>query len=201
MQRRHGAALAAFIAMATGWSAGLPAWGRDLGPRPPGQFDYYVLTLTWVPSFCATHRDPRECGRGLTFALHGLWPENENGDYPSNCSHEALTPALISENQGIYASPTLIKHEWSKHGTCSGLAPGDYFKLSDEDAKRVVIPEAYRTPVALKKKQAKTVAADFVAANPGLPADGVTVVAAGSRIGEIRFCVTRDGAFRSCKPQ
>lgn len=201
MEGRRGAALAAVIAVAAWLGSALPAGARDLGPRPPGQFDYYVLTLTWVPSFCATHHDPQECGHGLTFALHGLWPENENGDYPSSCTHEALTPALVSENQGIYASPTLIQHEWSKHGTCSALPPGDYFKLSDDDRKRVVIPEAYRSPVTLKARQAKAVAAAFVAANMGLPADGLKVVTANGRVSEIRFCVTREGAFRSCKPQ
>jgi ribonuclease I len=27
---------------------------RDLGPRAPGSFDYYVLALSWEPGFCAT---------------------------------------------------------------------------------------------------------------------------------------------------
>ena len=201
MEKRRLAALAAVTAAAAWLAAGPPAASRDIGKRPPGQFDYYVLTLTWVPSFCATHNDPQECGRDLTFALHGLWPENENGDYPSNCTKEALTPALISEFRGIYASPTLIKHEWSKHGTCSGLSAPDYFRLSDKETHDVVIPEPYRSPANLKAKEAKAVAAAFVAANPGLPAEGVNVVTSSGRVSEVRFCVTRAGDFRSCKPQ
>ena len=43
-------------------------------------FDYYVLSLSWAPAFCAlpneASRNPRECapGRKVGFIVHGLWP-------------------------------------------------------------------------------------------------------------------------------
>jgi ribonuclease T2 len=52
-----------------------------------GQFDFYVLALSWSPGFCENSGSrSRQCdsGRGLGFVTHGLWPQNEQG-YPSFC--------------------------------------------------------------------------------------------------------------------
>ena len=43
----------------------------------PGSFDYYLLTLSWAPEFCATHEGnapSSECGPAwhLGFVVHGL---------------------------------------------------------------------------------------------------------------------------------
>ena len=90
--------------IALGWLALLSAAGlggaaraaQDVGPRPPGQFDYYVLSLSWVPGFCATNtKDPNECQKGLTFALHGLWPQFEGGRYPTNTSGGHLSESYM----------------------------------------------------------------------------------------------------------
>src|ERR1700761_3762666 len=54
----------------------------------PGHFDYYLLALSWAPSYCVVHPGDRdECqGRGYGFVLHGLWPQFNNGGYPQTCS-------------------------------------------------------------------------------------------------------------------
>src|SRR5712675_205344 len=54
------------------------------------QFDYYLLTLSWAPDFCALpggNKDPRECGKGrhVGFVVHGLWPQNNQSRGPENC--------------------------------------------------------------------------------------------------------------------
>src|SRR6185437_7643363 len=55
-----------------------------------GQFDYYVLVLSWSPTYCAEKGDSdrmqcnRSDGRRYSFILHGLWPQYERG-YPSDC--------------------------------------------------------------------------------------------------------------------
>ncbi len=60
--------------------------GRPEEQAAPGQFDFYLLNLSWSPEFCATHGDSPECGRNLGFVVHGLWPQDTNGDYPQHCS-------------------------------------------------------------------------------------------------------------------
>ena len=50
----------------------------------PGQFDYYVLALSWSPSYCAGEagqNDQQQCapGRRFAFVVHGLWPQYNKG--------------------------------------------------------------------------------------------------------------------------
>ncbi len=175
------------------------AAGRDLGPQAPGRFDYYVLSLTWVPGFCATNgSDPGECAKGLGFALHGLWPQDEGGDYPSNCGADTLTPSERATYAPLYASPSLIAHEWPKHGTCAGLAAADYFDLSKADVAKVVIPEAYRQPRTIRSREARAVEQAFIAANPTLPPGAVQVVSTHGVVEEVHLCLTKAGDFRVC---
>jgi ribonuclease T2 len=190
-------AAALMVMMSSGWRA--EAAGRDVGARPPGQFDYYVLSLSWVPGFCATHRrHPPECGRGLGFALHGLWPQFNGGDYPTDCSAAGLTPSEIQRYSGLYATPSLIAHEWPKHGTCSGLQPAAYFALSARDMRRIRIPAAYGSSASLSAADANAVKSALIIANPGLPLFGMTVVASRGVLTEVDICLTKNGNFRPC---
>src|SRR5229473_2691520 len=54
----------------------------------PGEFDYYLLTLSWSPQFCAGHwNDPQCTGpRKFGFVVHGMWPQFKNGSWPESCS-------------------------------------------------------------------------------------------------------------------
>src|SRR5579863_684222 len=55
---------------------------QDQRQNTPGQFDFYVLALSWSPSYCeaaherAPDRTPdQQCsGRPFSFVVHGLWP-------------------------------------------------------------------------------------------------------------------------------
>ena len=170
----------------------------DVGPRPPGAFDYYVMTLTWVPAFCAHRPGDVECSKRLGFALHGLWPQLNGGGYPSSCSDVALTAQDRAQFASVYPDPSMIDHEWPKHGTCSGLAPAGYFALSAADVKAVTIPSAYQSPRTLRSKDARRVKQAFLAANPGLPADGVRVTVAKGLVAGVEVCLTKQGAFHSC---
>jgi hypothetical protein len=52
-----------------------------------GDFDYYVLSLSWSPTWCALKGDAQgspQCDRALGWVLHGLWPQHEDG-WPSFC--------------------------------------------------------------------------------------------------------------------
>lgn len=161
-------------------------------------FDYYILALSWSPGFCATHSDPEQCSRDEGFVLHGLWPENEGKGYPTHCQSAPLTDQQRRRYGELYPSPTLIDHEWSKHGTCSGLDPDAYFQLTQRIRKKVIIPAAYALPRSVAATQADNVRKAFRQANPSLPADGILVTSADRLLAEVRICVTQAGDFRSC---
>ncbi|WP_145649225.1 ribonuclease T2 family protein [Pseudoduganella lurida] len=172
----------------------------------PGVFDYYALALSWSPAYCATNggRDPNQCGsdRRLGFVLHGLWPQYEKG-YPDSCSREPLPAAARRKYEAIYPSPKLIGHEWSKHGTCSGLAPDQYLALSARLKDGLVVPAAYRTPEQPVRVTIAQFKEAFRAANPRLAEDAVVpfCTGAGRFLRELHACYRKDGTSRSCAPE
>ncbi|POM81090.1 Ribonuclease [Phytophthora palmivora] len=118
----------------------------NLSPQP---FDMYILAQSWQPAFCFGKeqqypgcRAPQSYWRSH-LTLHGLWPELAGSQPPSFCSSEAFDADLIERELGIdtlhqywpdvkysEASPQYAdfwKHEWTRHGTCSGLKQVDYF--------------------------------------------------------------------------
>jgi hypothetical protein len=66
----------------------------------PGDFNFYVLSLSWSSGFCATPAGARargQCNAGadLGFVVHGLWPQYEHG-YPSDCGPAARFPSRMA---------------------------------------------------------------------------------------------------------
>lgn len=119
------------------------------GPTPAAA--EYVLAASWQPAFCESHRSKPECRSETAerfdathLALHGLWPQPESkawcgvspdlrtadkkghwGDLPpvelsaeTRAKLEAVMPGTQSD---------LERHEWLRHGTCSGARPDAYF--------------------------------------------------------------------------
>lgn len=166
-----------------------------------GEFDYYALSLSWSPSYCATRQDAGQCagGRQLGFVLHGLWPQYVNG-YPQNCATAPLPAAIRQRYAGIYPAPGLIGHEWSKHGSCSGLEPAAYFELSRKLGRQIAIPAPYQRPAT----PLRTSSADFVqafrAANPAMPPNALLPFCAdgGRFLREVRACFDKGGREQSC---
>ncbi len=110
-----------------------------------GAFDYYAMALSWSPEHCAVKpADRDQCSRKLGFVLHGLWPQYDCG-YPSNCTRERLEPDMESEFADLYPSRFLYRHEWEKHGTCSGLSQQAFHQLASDLRQKVKIPAAYRS--------------------------------------------------------
>ncbi len=103
----------------------------------PGQFDFYVLSLSWSPSFCASSaerapdRKPGlECERAYSFVVHGLWPGNRTTRASPNfarCQRQRIDRAMVSSMLDLMPAPRLIFSEWDRHGTCSGLSPRALF--------------------------------------------------------------------------
>lgn len=161
-------------------------------------FDYYILALTWSPGFCATHNDPIQCAGEEGFVLHGLWPQYEGRGYPADCRSEPLPDAVKGRYAQLFPSPSLMEHEWKKHGTCTGLAPDAYFQLAERIRSKVTIPAAYALPRPVAASQVDNVRQAFLQANPRMPPDGIRAKSADRMLAEVRVCVTRTGDFRSC---
>src|SRR5690606_41548 len=104
-------------------------------PTRADNFDFYVLSLSWSPTWCASNdRDgsTSQCHgrRPYGFIVHGLWPQNERG-WPEYCPSrepERVPQALAETMRDIIPSAGLAGHEWRKHGSCSGLSQRSYFQ-------------------------------------------------------------------------
>lgn len=170
----------------------------------PGRFDYYVLSLSWSADWCALTGDARhdpQCatGRGYSFTLHGLWPQNRVG-YPSDC-HSAMRPpsrAQTAAMADITGSGGLAWHEWQKHGSCSGLSPRAYFATARRAYDSVKIPTVLRhlkKPVRVKPD---VIAQAFLEANPHLKRGDIAVTCEHGLVQEVRICLTKTLAPRPC---
>jgi ribonuclease T2 len=184
----------------------MPALPRHLGPSvvddaTPGVFDYYLLSLSWSPNYCLTHEQDRaQCGgKGLGFVLHGLWPQFDAGDYPQYCRGEqSLSAQAAALGQTIYPSPKLMQHEWQSHGTCSGLDALSYFKTADRALASVQVPQVLEAPAHSLMLSGAQILAVFRDANPHSPENAVTVACSHGQLSEVRVCLTRELAPRSC---
>ena len=135
-------------------------YGDPVAPATkPGQFDFYVLALSWSPSFCeasrernANRRPDQLCsGRPYAFVVHGLWPQYERG-FPSNCQQPAPRVARTQVDQmlDLMPSPRLVYHEWDRHGTCSGLNAAGYFDAIRKARSKITVPAAYHESNAMR---------------------------------------------------
>jgi ribonuclease T2 len=179
---------------------------QDRRQNEPGQFDFYVLSLSWSPSFCAANaersfrRPDPQCGpRPYSFVVHGMWPQYDRG-FPEFCQVPAprLGRNIVGSMLDLMPSPRLVYHEWDRHGTCSGLSQSAYFDTIRKARAVVKIPPQYlelRSPVTVTPDEVEDA---FVAANPGLTREGVSVTCGGRRLDEVHICLSRTLQFRDC---
>ncbi|EKF58396.1 ribonuclease [Agrobacterium albertimagni AOL15] len=168
-------------------------------------FDFYVLSLSWSPTFCdseAAGRNREQCGGAKDFGwvVHGLWPQNEKG-WPENCPtpEGSRVPERIGRTViDIMPSMGLIGHQWRKHGSCSGLGMQDYFKLVREAHERIRIPPELATVSRESRTSPQAVEAAFIRSNPGLTRSAVAVTCDRERVDEVRICLDRSLGFRAC---
>src|SRR5690554_7245197 len=83
-----------------------------------GVFDYYVLSLSWTPTWCSLTGDARdapdcESGANIGWMLHGLWPQYHRG-WPSFCPTSEPPPsrAMSDAMSDIMGSSGLARHQW-----------------------------------------------------------------------------------------
>src|SRR3954464_4521422 len=186
-------------------SAGM-ACAQDRRQNAPGEFDFYVLALSWSPSFCEaaaergnSGRSQVQCERPYSFVVHGLWPQYERG-FPDYCQRPAprLDRNIMTSMLDLMPAPGLIFNEWDKHGTCSGLSPRAYFEPVRKARATVKIPADF-----LELSEPKTIAPAeveeaFIKANSGLSNAAVAVICDQRRLSEVRICMSKDLQFRAC---
>lgn len=170
-----------------------------------GQFDYYVLALSWSPSFCALEgeaKDSEQCrkGAGHGWVLHGLWPQYETGGWPEYCNTTERDPsrAQTASLADIMGTSGAAWYQWKKHGRCSGLTAGTYLGALRLAYRSVIKPEVFQQLDRDVKLPAKVIEEAFLKANPALSPDMVTVTCKARRVHEVRVCLTKRLDPRPC---
>ncbi len=191
------------LVLAAAFAASAPDAQARTGSRA-GDFDFYVLSLSWSPTYCqveATAADQLQCGPGRRngFVVHGLWPQYERG-YPEFCAASPReAPAQVVRGMlDLMPSRDLVRHEWQKHGACSGLTPDSYFALVRKARARIVLPPDMARQARGATAAPRQIEDAFIRANPGLRPDGIAVMCSRQRLEEIRICLTKDLRFRPC---
>ncbi len=186
-------------------SASAPA-----GPSQPqaaasgAGFAYYLLNLSWSPEYCFSHRDAAECAAHSTFVLHGLWPENNDGSYPENCS-SAPGPADPTQYKDIYPETGLLEHEWQTHGTCSGLSADAFFQTARTAFHSVKIPPALNSIGSQMSLPPDQIVDLFTASNPAIPRASFVISCGHNFLTAVEVCLDKNlhptacSGVRSCR--
>jgi ribonuclease T2 len=184
------------------WTGPVSAQGRR--QDEPGKFDFYLLSLSWSPSFCdagsTRAQEQPECGpRAYSFVVHGLWPQYERG-FPRTCQvpPPRLPRELASSMLDLMPAPRLVYHEWDEHGTCSGLSAAAYFKTVREARGLVNIPPQYSDLSSALTVNPEDVRKEFIKVNPKLTAGAISIDCDKQRLREVRICLSKDLGFRDC---
>ncbi|TWF56778.1 ribonuclease T2 family protein [Neorhizobium alkalisoli] len=206
--KRQILSLLMLLVMAGGAAAQERRWDNQSGGRQDraGVFDFYVLSLSWSPSFCASNKggsNDDQCGidKHYRFIVHGLWPQYEKG-YPDFCRSSEPDRVAYSLGRSLFdimPSMGLIGHEWRKHGVCSGLSQRDYFGQIRQAFSNVKIPADLSQGSATATLSPADIETKFVAANPGMSTKGISTSCQNRQLTEVRICLTKDLQFRDCQ--
>lgn len=170
----------------------------------PQNFDYYLLNLSWSPEFCHSHQSAPECGRGATFVLHGLWPQNADGSYPQNCNN-VPGPVDPSQYSDIYPDAGLLRHEWRTHGTCSGLSADAFFTSARKAFQSFTVPSKLsqlKEQISLPPEQILSLVAQ---SNPAIGSSSLALSCGNNYLTAVEVCLDKKlqpiacGTVRSCR--
>ena len=172
------------------------------GPTRRTPIARYTLAASWSPEFCRGDKASMQCsGRNgrFGFVLHGLWPEARVGASPQWCSLTPRpSPELIRRNLCMTPAPSLLEHEWAKHGSCMTRSPEAYFRTAAILWRSLRWPDVDR----LSRKEGLTVGdlrEAFLLHNRDWARDQIGVVL--NRRGwlrEVRLCYGRDFRPERC---
>jgi ribonuclease T2 len=177
-------------------------------PAPPsdastGDFDYFLLTLSWAPEFCATNPNGRtsaECDpkKHMGLVVHGLWPQYDSGKWPEDCaSTPPVASSTVDHMMPIMPGKVLIQHEWAKHGTCSGLSTQDYFGAIEKLYNGLTVPDDFKKPSDSAQTSASKIEKEFSSAN-NAPAGAFRVSCPQNEFSAVEICISKDMQYQAC---
>ncbi|WP_439572190.1 ribonuclease T2 family protein [Phreatobacter sp.] len=199
--------IAAVLMVVAALAGAAPALAQARPGAAPGEYDFYVLALSWSPSFCEANAErtsrSMQCAgdRPFSFVVHGLWPQFHRG-YPEYCQvpPPRLEGRTINAMLDIMPAPGLVRHQWAKHGTCSGArSPTAFFERVRQARAKVRIPAEFESIAEAKTVTPDEVEEAFVRANPGLTREMIAVQCDNRRLREVRICIGRDMNFTACE--
>jgi len=175
----------------------------DSSSASSAEFDYYLLTLSWAPQFCATNANGKgtaECDpdKHMGLVVHGLWPQYNNGKWPQDCSSTPpVSTATVNHMLPIMPGKQLIQHEWAKHGTCSGLAVADYFAAIEKLYTGLTVPDDFKKPADAAQTSPGDIEAAFASAN-NAPKGAFRVSCPQNDFSAVEICLTKDLQYQAC---
>jgi ribonuclease T2 len=178
------------------------AQAKKKHPKPPAQFDYYLLSLSWAPNFCASHPSDHssECtiGNHTAFVLHGLWPQSNSGAPPMACAPASpVAKSVVDHMLQFMPSASLIQHEWEKHGTCSGLQAADYFAKVEQTFKSVQVPQQYPDLKQSQKFGVSDVESSFATQNRA-PEKAFRISCHSGDLVGLEVCLNKNLEYQAC---
>lgn len=173
--------------------------GRSEQGDQPGNFDFYVLNLSWSPEFCTTHPENPQCAARPGFIVHGLWPQNNDGTYPENCVGMP-TPPNAAAYLDLMPDVNLIDHEWKAHGTCSGMNPEEYFTAVRSAFRELEIPDAFSVshepPASITPN---ALLAELSRANPTFPPSSFALTCGNNYLTAVEACFDKGLRPQPCQ--
>jgi ribonuclease T2 len=196
-----------------------PATATTASKSHASDFGFYLLAMSWTPSFCCTEPGKEQCANlagsfaATHLTLHGLWPnftdEQSRGKpraWPqfcgaydhcekaedATCAPGTAVPAGLARLAPGYVTDggALATHEWSKHGSCTALDASGYFAA--ELAAITSIP-GDATPATLGAAAGKDLARDELQRAFGIPPESVVLGCdAQCRLTQVGFCIAKD---------
>ena len=164
---------------------------RAQQPSQPGQFDYYLFTLSWSPEFCHGHSSAPECSQHRGFMVHGLWPQNNSGPFLQDCITNP-PPASGTAPVADIMPQDIIEHEWEKHGTCTGLSSDQYFALIRKVFDSIKIPGQFASPSQSFTMRPAALKDAFEKSNPPLADEDMAIqLASGKYLSALKICLTK----------
>ncbi len=179
---------------------------NDNGIAIGSGFDFYVLALSWSPGYCASegsNADQTQCAarRPYQFIVHGLWPQFKRG-YPADCASsygDKVDNSVIASIIDIMPSAGLIRHEWRKHGTCSGLSQEQYFGVVRTAYDHVKTPPSFIGLRETKTVSPQAVEKLFQAENSALTSGAIATTCSRNYLRDVRICMSKDlESFVNC---
>ena len=171
--------------------------------RNAGEFDYYLLSLSWAPGFCAQptgKHTAAECGTGrhIGFMVRGLWPQRTDGVRVEQCgTARPVSADIVNSMLPLMTDAGLVQHEWATHGTCSGLSQAEYFGLIRTAFESVQIPETLKGPSSEANVPPGDIEGQFSQSNSA-GKEGFRVSCPSNELREVRVCLDKSGKVIAC---